>query len=264
MKDIRNTLGHLSVAVVLLVAGVAQAEDEGYLSMKVGVDHTSGTYGSTSTTEVTSIPVDVFYEHGDWLFKLTVPYLFVTGDGTVIVSSGRGGRNGMSTTTTSTTRTTQSGLGDVVVQATHPLVASEDGDSGLDMTARVKFGTADKTFGSGMNDYAAQVSAYTALGDLSPSVMLGYEVLGSSAAAPLDNVAYGSVGAGYAFGRQTHAGVEYWYAQRASATGYEQREVSLYASTRIGRGTYLRGYVMQGLSDGSPDAGYGLTTSTEF
>ncbi|MFA5372395.1 MAG: hypothetical protein WC298_10545 [Sideroxydans sp.] len=248
------------------LSGAAYAGEAANFSMGVGLDYSSGKYGSSSTTETTSIPVHALYESGDWSLKMTVPYLFVTGDGSVIVSGGSGGRRGRSTiaTTTTTARTTQSGLGDVVALANYYLVTSESGDSGLDVAGRIKFGTASETLGSGKNDYAAQLSTYTTFGDLSPSLMLGYEVLGSSAALPLDNVVYGSVGAGYAFSKQTHAGAEYWYAQRASATGYEQREVSLYANTRVGRDTYLRAYVMQGLSDGSPDNGYGLSLSAGF
>ncbi len=261
-SDIGKRCLHLIVGCVL--SSGAHAGDAANFSMGVGLDYSSGRYGSSSTTETTSIPVHALYESGDWSLKLTVPYLFVTGDGSVVVGSGRGGRWSVSTTTTTTTRSTQSGLGDVVAMAGYNLVVSEDGGSGLDLAGRVKFGTARGSLGTGKNDYAAQLSTYTTFGDVSPSLMLGYEVLGSSAELPLDNAAYGSVGVNYAFGEQTYAGTEYWYAQRASATGYEQRELSLYAGTRIGRDTLLRAYMMRGLSDGSPDNGYGLSLSAGF
>lgn len=259
----KNHLHAWMLSLALLVPAGVLAAEEGYLSMGIGVERNSGNYGTTTTTESTSIPLHVLYERQDWSLKLSVPYLFVTGDGSVIVGSGHGGRRS-TTTTTTTARTTRSGFGDVVATATYRLLASEDGSSGLEAGARAKFGTADKTFGTGMNDYALQLSAYTSLGDLSPNILLGYEAPGSSSELPLDNVAYGAVGASYAFSAQTRAGAEYWYMQRASATGFEQRELSFYASTQVGEETWLRGYVMRGLSDGSPDSGYGVSLSTGF
>lgn len=257
----------LPVVILLAMSGGAWADDDSYLSMSVGLEHSSGKYGGTSTTDTTSIPVSLRYATDDWSLKLSVPYLFVTGDGSVIVSGARGGRRGSMTSTTTTTatqRTTTSGVGDVVAFASYSLLRSEEGDAGLDVAGRVKFGTASTKFGSGENDYAVQASSYISFGDLTPSLMLGYEKLGSTATAPLDNAAYGSVGLDYLLSDESNMGMDYWYAQQASATGYAQRELSLYAATQIGKETYLRGYVMKGLSDGSPDSGYGVSLSTDF
>lgn len=196
--------------------------------------------------------------------KLSVPYLFVTGDGSVLVSGGGHGMHTTTTTTTTTTRSTSSGLGDVVAFASYSLLRSEDGDAGLDVAARIKFGTASTKFGSGENDYAVQASTYVAFGDFTPSLMLGYEKLGSTATVPLDNAAYGSIGLDYVLSDESNIGTGYWYAQQASATGYAQKELSLYAATQVGEDSYLRAFVMKGLSDGSPDTGYGVSLSAGF
>lgn len=254
-------------AILLVMSGSAWAGDDSYLSMSVGLERSSGKYGGTSTTDTTSVPVSLSYATDDWSLKLSVPYLFVTGDGSVVVSgSGMRGRRSTATTTTTTTtqRTTTSGLGDVVAFASHSLLRSEEGDAGLDVAGRVKFGTASTKFGSGENDYAVQASGYISFGDFTPSLMAGYEKLGSTATAPLDNAAYGSVGLDYLLSDESNIGMDYWYAQQASATGYAQRELSLYAATQIGKDSYLRGFVMKGLSDGSPDSGYGVSLSTDF
>jgi hypothetical protein len=255
----------LPLTVLFIMNGSAWAADDGSLSMTVGLEHSSGKYGGTTTTDTTSIPVAVRYATDDWSLKLSVPYLFVTGDGSVTVSSGHGGRRSMTTTsTTMTTRTTSSGLGDVVAFGSYSLLRSGSGESGLDVAARIKFGTASTQFGSGENDYALQASTYASFGDVTPSLMLGYEKLGSTATAPLDNAAYGSIGIDHLLGDESNVGVEYWYAQQASATGYAQRELSLYAATEIGRDASLRAFVMKGLSDGSPDTGYGVSLSSGF
>ncbi|MBA3023785.1 MAG: hypothetical protein KKG03_06040 [Gammaproteobacteria bacterium] len=256
----------LPAAILLAMSGGAWAEDDSYLAMSVGLERSSGKYGGTSTTDTTSIPVSLRYVVDDWSLKLSVPYLFVTGDGSVLVSGSRGGRRGSvtTTTTTSTTRTTSSGLGDVVAFASYSMLRSEEGDAGLDVAARIKFGTASTKFGSGENDYAVQASTYVAFGDFTSSLMLGYEKLGSTATAPLDNAAYGSLGLDYVLGDESNMGVEYWYAQQASATGYAQKELTLYARTQIGEDLTLNAFVMKGLSDGSPDTGYGVSLSSGF
>ncbi len=276
----RQRLLWIPVAV-LMAASSAWAKGDGYLSLGIGFDRSSGKYGGTSTIESTSVPVTLRYARDDWSLKLTVPYLSVTGDGSVIINGirgsvgymgggmrmgigmGGGGGGGTSTSTTSG-RVTNSGLGDVSLFASYALWQNEEGDAGLDSGARVKFGTASTTLGSGENDYAVQASTYAAFGDFIPSLMLGYEKLGSTATVPLDNAAYGSAGLDYLLGDASNMGVEYRYAQQASATGYAQKELSLYAATRIGEDTSLRAYVMKGLSDGSPDTGYGVSLSSGF
>jgi hypothetical protein len=273
----------IPVAILMVLGNNVQAEEEGYLSLGVGLDRSSGKYGGTTTIESTSIPITLRYARDDWSLKLTVPYLSVTGDGSVIINGirgsgsggmrmgigmggGGGGGGGTSTTTSTTTstRVTNSGLGDVSLFAGYALWQSEEGDAGLDAGARIKFGTASTTLGSGENDYAMQVSSWVAFGDLTPSLMLGYQKLGSTATAPLDNAAYGSVGMDYVLNDESNMGMEYWYAQSASASGYAQRELTLYAATQIGGDTTLNAFVMKGLSDGSPDTGYGVSLSAGF
>ena len=275
---------------LLAVGGTAQAEDEGYLSLGIGFDRSSGKYGGTTSIESTSIPVTVRYARDDWSLKLTVPYLSVTGDGSVVINGirsgsggymggatgmragvgmggpgGGGGGGGTSTTPTiSSTRVTNSGLGDVSLFASYSLWQNEAGDSGLDVAGRIKFGTAATTLGSGQNDYAVQAAVYTGFGDLTPSLMLGYEQLGSSSTVQLGGAAYASLDLDYALSDSASVGMGYWYAQAASATGYAQRELSLYAASDLGESLTLRGYVLHGYSYGSPDSGLGLSVTSSF
>jgi len=264
-----------AVCLSLLVAassGAVWADDEASFSMGAGLDYSTGNYGTANTTNISATSVYATYANDAWLMKLTVPYLRVSGDDSVIASGGgmgssRGG-TGMGGTGMggggTTNSTTQSGIGDVAALATYNAVSSADGETGIDLTGRIKFGTASSTLGSGMNDYAVELTAYSRMGEFSPSLTAGYEFLGSSAELPLNNVAYTTLGGGYAFNDQTQAGIEYHYAQRASATGHVKREVNLNASTQIGEDVYLRAYMLQGLSDGSPDKGFGLSVSAGF
>jgi len=220
----------LPAVILLTMGGVAWADDDDSLSLGVGLERSSGKYGGVSTTDTTSVPVFLRYASDDWSLKLSVPYLSVTGDGSVITGGGHGGGRRTTTSVTTTTRTTRSGLGDVVAFAGYRLLSSDAGDAGLDVAGRVKFGTANTALGSGENDYAVQASTYLELGDFTPGLMLGYEVLGSSATVQLDNAAYGSAGLDYRLSDEANVGMDYWYAQQASATGHAQRERSLNAA----------------------------------
>jgi len=56
--------------------------------MAAGFDYSSGKYGSDTTTTILSIPVIGTYLSGDWMLKLTVPFVRITGNGTVIPGMG--------------------------------------------------------------------------------------------------------------------------------------------------------------------------------
>lgn len=256
----------LLAGMLALACSATRAEETGYVTLGVGYESSSGKYGSASTTDIATVPVSAVYETGPWSLKLIVPYLQVTGDGTVIASGRYKGNHGTVTTTTTVikTRTTQSGLGDVVTMLTYNLYSGAGFDSGIDMSGRVKFGTASTALGTGENDYAVQLYAFHDIGDFSPGILIGYEALGSTAQLPLRNVAYGSVGCGYSFSEQAGAGLEYKYAQKASATVAEQRQLMLYTNFQISGDVYMRGYLLKGYADGSPDTGYGVTLSSTF
>lgn len=254
------------MVAALLTASIAHAEEESYFTLSSGFDYASGKYGGTSTTDTTSIPVSAMYETGAWSLRLTVPYLIVSGEGDVVVSGRTGGRraNAMNMAMVTKTRTTQTGFGDVVTMATYSFYMSDEFDTGIDLAGRIKFGTASKAFGSGSNDYSMQMYSYTRIGALSPSLSLGYEVVGSSTAVPMNDVFFGSLGTRYDMSEHTRFGMDYRYAQKASATGGEQKDITLYASQRLADEIYLKGYLMQGFADGSADNGAGLSVSVTF
>ncbi len=254
----QSTLGLL--AVLAFGAGAALADENSRTTLSAGYDFSSGEYGTATTTDIATLALSALHERGPWALKLTVPYLQVTGDGSVL-ASGRGRR---ATTVAATTRTTNSGLGDVMAMVSYQLHSSDDQASGLAVAGRVKFGTANKTLGTGKNDYAAQLYGYHALGDFTPSLVLGYEVLGSSAEVPLDDVYYGTAVGDYRFGELSNGGIEYRYVQRASATAAERRELVLYVNREIRRDTFLRAYLLQGYADGSPDSGFGIAISAGY
>lgn len=238
----------------------AYAADGDNFYMATGFDYSSGRYGSASTTTILSIPVVGRYETDLWVFKLTVPYIRISGVGDVV----SGGKRFKAATTAKTISTTRSGLGDVVAAATYNLYSGSENDSGADLTGRVKFGTADTDLGTGQNDYAAQVDVYRGFDRFTAMGALGYEVLGSPAGVDVNNVAYGTLGGAYRFTGQTSGGAEMRLSQKPSTAGAEQRELTVYASHRMDEGLDVRGYVLKGFADGSPDSGFGVMVSSGF
>jgi hypothetical protein len=145
--------------VVNLGIEVANAEDEqkGTLKLTAGVDYSSGDYGQTDDTEILYLPFTLKYESLSWGLQLTVPWLSVTGSGTVVggidggvVIGGYGRRQA---------RTTESGLGDVVAGVSFALDTLWDSGPLVDLTAKTKFATADEArgLGTGENDFSLQI-----------------------------------------------------------------------------------------------------------
>ncbi|HEX8778893.1 MAG TPA: transporter, partial [Rhodanobacter sp.] len=62
----------------LLLGGAPAAHaagntDNDQFSVSAGANYRSGKYGSTSTTDIWSVPVTGEYDTGNWTFKLVVP-----------------------------------------------------------------------------------------------------------------------------------------------------------------------------------------------
>lgn len=180
-----------------------QAEDNGVFTVTSGVDYSSGKYGSNDRTDITSVPVIGKYEIDRLTLKLTVPYVTITGPGNVSPGIGKFKESGATAK-----RTTESGLGDIVAGATYNIYDGNAFAPVVDITGKVKFGTADesKGLGTGKNDYSAQVDLYKSYGDFTALAGLGYRVYGDTDQTPLDNVFYGSIGGTYKLAPQATAG----------------------------------------------------------
>jgi hypothetical protein len=176
----------------LLLAASAVHADNGSWGIGTGYNYSSGKYGTPNTTTISSVPVSLGYENGPWIAKLTIPYIRITGSDAVVAGLGKVKK------ATGTTRT-DSGLGDVVASTTYNLFNDAASRTGVDLTGRIKFGTADanKNLGTGKNDYGAQIDVYRQFNQWTVFSGLGYTMLGSSAALPLRNVFNVNLGTSY-------------------------------------------------------------------
>jgi hypothetical protein len=269
------------LAVAALVAcacsTAANAQPGGDSSVSVGFDYSSGKYGSDTSTEIWSMPIGYAWRNDRWALRLTVPYLGVSGAGNVIPGLGgtgnsnpRGrGRNGQAPSVpveAIESSGSASGLGDIVASAAYAVIADSARGFGLDLSGRIKFGTADedKGLGSGQNDFTLGLDAYQTAGDWTAFGGINYAMLGDSEFLQLDDVFGANVGASRKLGDAASFGVVYDYRQRAAELSDTRRELTAFYNHRIGASAKLQAYVLTGFSDGSPDLGGGLSLSHGF
>lgn len=270
------TIRRLASSVAVCIGASAQAAlaaDETAFSLGVSFNYSTGEYGTGTDTEILSVPITARYERGPLTLKLTVPYLRVSGGTSVVPGVGqvrntnpRGRGRGGSGGTTTTTESTESGLGDTIAAATYNVYYNSTRKLGLDLTGKVKFGTADadKGLGTGETDYGVQADVYKTYDRVTAFAGLGYTVLGSSEFIQLDDVWNASVGASYRFTEVSTFGVAYDWRERSSPTAFPQRELSAFWVQKLSREWKGQAYVLKGFSDGSPDWGVGASLAYAF
>jgi hypothetical protein len=265
----------------------AGREDTYRWSVTPAYDFFSGDYGSSATTDIHVLSATGRY-HGDRVTaRLTLPYVFVSGPGNVVASGeGRGatllstdprcntrGRGtaacaaGSGTTTGTIAEFSDSGPGDVVAAATlHAIEPRASSGWALDLTGKVKFGTADerKSLGTGEDDYSVQVDVSKDIADWSPFAAIGYRWFGDPAGIDLRDTVFGTLGAGYYPSRGVSLAAALDWREANVAGADDLLEVSLAGSWRTGRNGRLRAYVLKGLTDGGPDWGTGVSFGWYF
>lgn len=247
-----------SLAAALLVAvstSTSAADDAaGRFSLGVGADYSTGKYGRSESTDVTYIPVMARYETDRWLLKLTVPYVSISGPGTVV----GGDRPIVVDSAGNAQRRTVSGLGDVVTSAAYTAYSSAA--LTLDVTGKVKFATASESdgLGTGKNDYSVQGDVYRSFGAFTAFVGAGYRWYGDPAGVDLRNVAFGSVGGTYKVTGMVTAGAAFDYRGAIVAGRDPIVELSPFVSVKITNDTKVQLYAVRGFTDSSVDWGGGL------
>lgn len=262
-------------AVSLLLAGVLPAApafaQEG-LSVGAGVEYSTGDYGSVSDTNLWSLPVYGEYVMGPLAIRASLPWLRLTGPGDVIpglgqVGSVKGRRKGVPGTPSTAARSTESGIGDLTGSVSYELPFSVKDQLVFDVTGRIKLPTADedKGLGTGEFDYAVEAGAHQFVGQqLKLSATLGYAILGDGGATPLDNIFYGNLGAQYRIDEQFSAGLSLALGQATSSFGESRTDLTASIAYDLDKNYRLKGYVMKGFSDGSPDRGIGVLMEVRF
>ncbi|OGI41239.1 MAG: hypothetical protein A2140_04405 [Candidatus Muproteobacteria bacterium RBG_16_62_13] len=245
----------------MLSAGPARAD----LSFTTGVDYTAGKYGAPEATRVIYVPFTFKYEGQRHALRLTVPYIRISAPvGGDIIAIGSDGQPIRSSTGL---RETNDGLGDAVAAVGYTVFdAGASSGTLLDVTAKVKFATADeaKGLGTGENDYSLQLDLYQTINRFTALATAGYRVYGDPPDIELDEVFFGSLGGVFKFGPETSAGLIFDFRDNIVPRTDPQRDLTVFVMRKLDKRHKLQGYAARGLSDASPDWGAGLMFTVGF
>lgn len=239
---------------------VAHAEEAGKFSLETGMDYNTGKYGGSQSTDIFYVPLTGKYQGKEWTLRLTVPYIQITGPASVISVM-----NGITLTgaAASNTPLTRSGLGDVVGAATHNVYNGGNGGLIVNLTGKVKLGTASSSqgLGTGQNDYALQSDLYQISGSYTTFGTLGYKIYGSPPGYTLNNIFYGSAGESYKFTQETSGGAMLSLGQKVISTGSPLVEAIFFVNHKLDKTWKAQGYFLKGFTNGVPDFGLGATVA---
>ena len=238
----------------------ASKADDNHFKITAGGSTAPGTIGGTESIDEWYFPITGKYIAGRYVVRLTIPYLRLTApSGTTLVS---GGQAGEVITTDSGSRTTEAGLGDIIAGLTYQDLFNTElsSDIALDLTGKIKFGTADenKGLGTGENDYTIQADLFKFYHRFTPYGTLGYKFRGDPSGIDLDNVWFGIIGGRYDISPNLGGGLDYYYREASFPGASEQQELTAHFSYRLTRNQRLQVYGFRGFSDGSPDWGGGV------
>lgn len=242
------------VAMLQCVPAIAQDNDPKF-TLSAGVETTTGDYGGDVDIDDTYVPLTATVDLGRVAWRLTVPYLSVKApEGTVFDSGGE-------PVPGSGALTTESGLGDIIAGVTvFDVIDNRRLGLAMDLTAKVKFGTADenKGLGTGENDYTIQADVFKFLDGFTWVGSVGYTLRGDPSDIDLENVLQASVGGTYKFTPDLRGGLFFDYRESAIASNDNIRELSGFVSRRINKDWRLQVYALTGFSNSSPDWGGGV------
>ena len=244
-----------AVLLVSWACAPVNAEPDGSYTVTLGVDVSSGDYGGTEETDLIFMPVSLSYSSFPWTFRLTVPYLRIDGPVSVV--------DGQPVATTSANNTTEDGLGDLSLAVTYSVEDPLPGGIFVDLKTRLKAPTASRSkgLGTGRRDISVQADLFKAAGNWTPFATLGYKFTGDPPDLDLNDSAFASIGTDYRLKGPWHLGASLDYREPISQLSDDGLEFVPYAAWRIRPSVILNTYLVLGLSDGSPDQGFGLQLS---
>jgi Putative MetA-pathway of phenol degradation len=237
---------------MLVVLG-AQAQ-EGELRLGGGFHYSTGDYGSSIDTRITTLEATARYETGSMVYRASVPWLTVKGDTGVIPGIGQASsapvRSGSA-----------SGLGDIVLSAAYSAYYNSATTLGVDLTGKVKLPTADESegLGTGEPDFAFLVDLYRSFDRVTGFGGIGYHIMGDSAQFPLENAWSANLGATYRLDARESVGAMLEGRQRVAPGGSRTRELTGFWMRRLEAQWRAQLYGLIGLAEGSPDWGFGLS-----
>ena len=252
----------LAVLALCLARTALAAEPE--VAVGTGLHYSTGTYGTSTQTQILSIPFTARYDSDVWTFKLYVPYLEINGDSRVIPGFGPSGDNG-SRKRPAGQRTRASGMGDSTVSATYNVYGAGS-RSGLGLTGKLKLASGDEEqgLGTGSNDVSLQADVFQQVDRNTLFGLLGYTIFGASPLGQADNVGYLGVGASHRLDSGDSVGLSLDMRQRGQPAPLPQHELTAFWTRRIAAAWRTQAYMLKGFADGSPNCVAGVSAAYAF
>jgi outer membrane putative beta-barrel porin/alpha-amylase len=268
------------IVLVLVVSWAGGARAQETWQPGLSVYHSSGDYGTGSTTTITSVPLSIrrLFQNGD--VTLIVPFVSVTSDCGVTLLSGvpnqTGGtcsqttitnKNGKQVKGLRPTTTTESGIGDVVLRARYYVIDEHGWIPTVAVTGKIKFPTADRDRGLGTGEFDEGVGLQVSkkLTDTWIGfVDLGYTNLGNPPGVTLRNQWNYDLGVGYYFTQALMGSVYYeeWTAVISDRPNPRDLLVAMnYTASSTWR---FNTSIARGLSDGAPNWAFTAGLSARF
>ena len=239
---------------------VAAEDSVPNITWSSGLEYSSGTYGGDADIEDLYLPVTLGLNFPRVSLDLTLPYLSVRApDGTTPTGPGGEPVPGSGQTVT------EGGLGDVIAGITiYDVIVSHDLGLALDLTGKVKFGTADvdKGLGTGETDFTVRADLYKYLEQFTLLGSVGYKFRGDPDDVDLEDVMIASIGGVIYPSDRTCVGLIFDYREAAIADGDAVSELSAFLSRELSDSWSVQFYVFTGFSDSSSDWGGGFLLSS--
>jgi len=236
----------------------ALAESDKF-KLTTGAEYTTGDYGGSKSVDEWYVPFTGRYSQGPYVFRLTIPYVYVSAPKGTVVSSG-GDREVI--VSGGGPRTEEDGLGDIIAGLTYENIFNTDFATEwvLDVTGKIKFGTADedKGLGTGKNDYTIQVDTFRYFDQLMPFATLGYTIRDEPSFIDTNDTWFIDFGGQYRVSRDVSTSLDYYYREAASRQGSSQKELTGTLGYWLSDSEKLNSYLIKGFGDGSPDWGAGV------
>ena len=230
---------------------------EGELSLITGAEYREGDYGTPDSTSLLRIPFSVTYRKTNFSLFASIPLLFASSDGDIIINS----KTSMPkmTAPSGSGKNTEAGIGDTLLSASYYLTPDYRQETEYRLTAIYKLATADedKGLGTGEDDYAFEAGIAKNIDEYILSGTLGYEINGDSPDYTYNDVLYGTAGLTKQLPGYTQIGSYLTVSQALTDTTDAPLELSLFYSQPVAKARNLYLYVSKGFSDGSPDFALG-------
>jgi hypothetical protein len=241
--------------------------------------HSSGDYGTGSTTTMTALPISIrrLFDDGD-ITLVVMPYLSITSDCSVTLIGSIPNRTDGTCATTSDprnprkppkvrpARTTERGLGDTILRGRYYLLDDRGLLPTVAVTAKIKIPTANRAQGLGTGEFDEGLGFELSkkLGEWIGFADVGYTNLGDPPGLDLHNQWNYDLGVGYYFSKELMASLFYEEWTAVIPELQNPRDLLLAANYVATQAFRLNASVARGLSDGAPNWAFTAGVAIRF